>query len=423
MGNTPTPQTATAPANSVDKITQLMQVLGPIMQRMGGQLGQGGTQSQGPVVSPGRTGGAPPQLALPAGAQRPSMPYSGSDQVQAVGRPPTPMPQGAATGFEFSTKGGKRGATAYNLLSNLTETINKFTQRESDLRKKEAEYYAKEVFDAWNRGDMDAANAILADPKVQKIMKKFLGYVPFKKTQEPPPPEHAGVVSAAQKSITQGGSLQVKPGQAEALGSQVGALQQQLLNKPQEAYRAMTGTTMSPEMQQQAEKIQSQLSVSPVMLAQMDSATQSLVFKTAADMSMFESQMDHQYQMEMDKAKALGKTDVEVAKIRAASLREHYGILKDYYSSKGAAQAAMLTRDLLKAYQGYGKMYSDQARSYAALAQKSTDTDEKNQWLAQEEAAKKAQGEWEDRVSELELQNLLQDTQTKGAAAGAAPME
>src|SRR6266404_4541265 len=185
-----------------DDSAKIMQAIQQMLSGVGKVTGA--TGGGGSPVQPGTTP-PPPQATIQF---RPGGGGSGPIQTAPL-RPYTPMPQTEQTG-EQSTRSGQVNAGLTSLGNSLSGIFNTIGQKEHAKKAALAENYLMQInglLASGDPGDKQKAMMILEDPKIRKVLKTGLEYVPL---EEEVPPEAHGVQSAIQK-IQKGGSGQ-KPG-------------------------------------------------------------------------------------------------------------------------------------------------------------------------------------------------------------------
>jgi len=250
------------------------------------------------------------------------------------------MPQTEQTG-EQSTRSGQVNAGLTSLGNSLSGIFNTIGQKEHAKKAALAENYLMQInglLASGDPGDKQKAMMILEDPKIRKVLKTGLEYVPL---EEEVPPEAHGVQSAIQK-IQKGGSGQSPQGQPQGQPQRQPIIPQ--ASQEQQLKAAMTSALLQKIKQDPA------VAISMMGQSQMDSA--------------------EQHASEFYKS-GLGLSPADVQTMTA---QEKLAGLKIYEQAVGAAIRGEI--DMYKAGMGYkGKVDSatvlGNARKYAADAMKS----------------------------------------------------
>jgi hypothetical protein len=157
-------------SNSVDP----RQILQALLARRGGIMGM----PQMPTSTPPFQGNSP---GVVPGGQPPPSPQAQPRQAASQ------LPPAAPTPFS-GTFGGRQGI--------ISSIVNAAEKRSHDKKVNEAEMYYNQINSFLAAGDQESAHRLLDDPKIRKVLKTGLEYVPL---EEEVPPEAIGVHKAAQK--------------------------------------------------------------------------------------------------------------------------------------------------------------------------------------------------------------------------------
>jgi hypothetical protein len=218
-------------------------------------------------------------------------------------------------------------------------------------------------------GDKEKAMHILEDPKIRKILKTGLEYVPL---EEEVPPEAKGIQTAQQKIQSgkapqiggqQGGSQQQQPQrrpiipqpnqQQQIQSAMQSAILQQLKNDPAKAISMMGGSQLSSAEEHASEFYKAGLGLSPADMATMNSAEklQGLKVLEASTVAAIKGEID------MYKAGIGYKGKVDSAQIAAKAKRYVADTVKASWAERknGSANNAAAAR----VYEDYAKKYLD----------------------------------------------------------------
>lgn len=182
--------------NSVDP-RQIMQA---IMARMAQQ--RGGMPAPPQNATP--PGGMP---QMPGTPQPGGMPGAAGPPQQAQAQPQGQM--GPGTQMPFSQRAPNPPTPSGGAISRIMGLVNQHEQKDHNKKAALAENYMLQINSLLASGDpkdQEKASLILSDPKIQKILKTGLEYVPL---EEEVPPEAQGVQAAMQKIMGKG--QQAKP--------------------------------------------------------------------------------------------------------------------------------------------------------------------------------------------------------------------
>jgi hypothetical protein len=251
------------------------------------------------------------------------------------------MPQTEQTG-EQSTRSGQLNTGLTSLGNSLSGIFNTIGQKEHAKKSALAENYLMQINGLLASGDpqdKQKAMMILEDPKIRKILKTGLEYVPL---EEEVPPEAHGVQTAIQKiqkqgqggGQSQGGQQQSQrqpiipqPSQEQQLKSAMqSAMLQKIKQDPASAISAMGGSQLSSAEQHAAEFYKSGLGMTPEDTAKLTAAEKLQGLKlyeaatTAAmraEIDMYKAQLG--YKGKVDAATILARARESVAKIAKTS--------------------------------------------------------------------------------------------------------
>jgi hypothetical protein len=294
--------------------------------------------------------------------------------------PPRPVGPAPQTGSQSIRNSGDRTATTnaglVSLGNSLSSMFSSVGQKEHEKKAAMAEGYLMQINSLLASGDpkdKEKAMMFLEDPKIKKILKTGLEYVPL---EEEVPPEAVGVQKAVQKIGQQ--QQQQPPKQMQPVIPQPSvqqklqsAMQSALLQKiqadPASAISMMGGSQLTSAEQRASEFYEKGLGMSPAQMAGMTAA------EKLAGIKMYEGVMRDALKAEVDMYKAdksySGKIDT--AKIFAAAKDRMTQAVKEVGMARVGA-----SRDNAKLKKGGAaqnfavgaKMYEDMAKKYLDLS-------------------------------------------------------
>lgn len=331
--------------------------------------GQGGPGS--PMVTPGFAPPPPgPNIGFStAGASSGPLPHTGPPPPQGVPR------TGSESIGNFSSKTAATNAGLVSLGNSLSQMFGAIEGKEQQKKAALAENYMLQINSLIASGDpkdREKAMAILEDPKIRKILKTGLEYVPL---EEEVPPEAQGVASASQKiqnnqapTTPKKQPILPQPNQQEQLKAVMSnAIMQKLKQDPAAAISMMGGSQLTAAEQRTSEFIQNGLGLSK---AQVD--TMSFQEKMAT-MKISEQSLRDMFKAEVDvyKARVGYEGKVDAAKVFANAKDKWTSMMRDYHSKQ---------MDPKKKYDPYAagaKVYQNMAAQYSKLAEKATKPEDK----------------------------------------------
>jgi len=359
---------------------KIMQAIQQMLAGVG--TATGATGGAKPAVQPGTTP-ATPQSTIQFDPRR-----GGSSPIStAPPRPYTPVPATAQVG-EQSTRSGQVTAGLTSLGNSLSGLFNTLGQKEHAKKAALAENYLMQINGLLASGDpqdKQKAMMILEDPKIRKVLKTGLEYVPL---EEEVPPEAHGVQSAIQKiskqqggQTPQGGQPQrqpivPQPSQEQQLkAAMTSALLQKIKQDPAAAISMMGQSQLDSAEQHASEFYKSNLGLSPADLQTMTAQ------EKLAGLKIYEQAVGAAIRGEIDMYKAgVGyKGKVDAATIMANARKYSADAMKAAWGARdkkkgGAANMAAGAR-----------VYEDYAKKYLDLAEKGKDA--KGMPLSEEQKA------------------------------------
>ena len=401
------------PGQNNDQSAQIMQSIMKMLQSVGSATGA--TSGGGPIVQPGTTP-PPPQSTIQFDPHR-----GGSSPIStAPPRPYTPMPQTEQTG-EQSTRSGQVNAGLTSLGNSLSGIFNTIGQKEHAKKAALAENYLMQInglLASGDPGDKQKAMMILEDPKIRKVLKTGLEYVPL---EEDVPPEAHGVQSAIQK-IQKGGSGQ--PGQGgqpqgqpqrqpiipqasqeqQLKAAMTSALLQKIKQDPAAAISMMGQSQMDSAEQHASEFYKSGLGLSPADIQTMTAQ------EKLAGLKIYEQAVGAAIRGEIDMYKAgMGYK----GKVDSATV---LGNARKYVAD--AMKSAWAARDKKKGgasnYAAGAKVYEDYAKKYLDLAEKGKDAkgmplseEQKKIYQQKADAYQRQADEYLNQVGDQELMEMF----------------
>lgn len=145
-------------------------------------------------------GAAAPQQATPQNpTQQPSAPQAGVPGAAQPQSQPQAAPQGGAARQLSPASPAPFNGTFGDRKGVISQLVNSAEKGAHDKKAHEAEMYYNQINSFLASGqpdDQKKAQALLDDPKIRKVLKAGLDYVPL---EEAPPPEALGIHQAQQK--------------------------------------------------------------------------------------------------------------------------------------------------------------------------------------------------------------------------------
>ena len=392
------------------------QVLMQQIMKMIGGAAQPSPQGGGPTGVPGAVVPPPaPNIRFdPSGAP-------GSPIQTAGPRPAMQIPQtGNQSLGKFTSKGEARNAGLVSLGNSLSGIFSAVEAKDHAKKAAMAENYLMQINSLIASGDPNdrkKAEMFLEDPKIRKILKTGLDFVPL---EEKVPPEAEGVQAAVQKiqqkqgqpppppQPTQMRPVLPQPGTQQKLQQAMqSAILQAIQKDPAKALSMMGASQLSSAETRAAEFYQSGLGLSPAQVDTM-SAQEKLT-----GLKVLESSMRDILRLQSD----IYKTDknysgrVDSAKIMAGAKR--YAADKYSEAAKGRKGAAINLA-------AGAKIYKDMAQEYTTLAGKTGVSDQdKAKYLQMADKYNGMADDYLNRVSE----DSLMDEFMKGIESEEQPEE
>src|SRR6267142_1999856 len=395
-----------------DDSAKIMQAIQKMLSGVRQMTGAGGG---GSPVQPGTT---PP----PPGATIQFRPGGGGSGpiTTAPPRPYTPMPMTEQTG-EQSTRSGQVNAGLTSLGNSLSGIFNTIGQKEHAKKAALAENYLMQINGLLASGDPNdkqKAMMILEDPKIRKILKTGLEYVPL---EEEVPPEAHGVQTAIQKIQKGGGQPSGQGGQPQGQpqrqpiipqasqeqqlkAAMTSALLQKIKQDPAAAISMMGQSQMDSAEQHASEFYKSGLGLSPADIQTMTAQ------EKLAGLKIYEQAVGAAIRGEIDMYKAgMGYK----GKVDSATV---LGNARKYVAD--AMKSAWAARDKKKGgasnYAAGAKVYEDYAKKYLDLAEKGKDAkgmplseEQKKIYQQKADAYQRQADEYLNQVGDQELMEMF----------------
>lgn len=371
----------------------------------------------------GSTGGGSP-LPQGSGAVSPSPTItfnpSGSGTSLQHGQAPQ-RPQMERTGSEsigdFHSRGQATNAGMVSLGNSLSEMFSHAEQKDHAKKSAMAENYMMQInglLASGDPGDRQKAMMILEDPKIRKVLKSGLEYVPL---EEEVPPEAHGVQTAIQK-IKGGGKggqqpqrqmqpIIPKPSQEEQVKSAMqSALLQKIQKDPASAISMMGASQLSSAEQHADEFYKSGLGLSPadleVMTAQeklqgLKIYEQAVGAAIRGEIDMYKAGVG--YKGKVDSATVLGNA----RKYAADRMKEAWSS-RDKAKSKGGANNYAAGA---RVYEDYAKKYLDIIKGGKGPDGKPLSEDQIKGYQQKADAYQRQADEYLNQVGDQELMNMF----------------
>jgi len=408
----------TSQGGSQNEVQQLMASIQQVYQRAAGQANPAGSQ---PNFTPGQVNPLTPTITFnPQGAPGQPMSYV----------KPSPYPSNSPTGSQsIGGFGNKREAVNAGLVSlgnSLSSLFGAAEQKEHQKKATMAENYMMQINSLLASGDpqdRQKAMTILEDPKIRKILKTGLDYVPLEEP-EPPPPEAVGVATAVNKIKT---NMQNQPPQQPKMqpvlpqpsaqdklkAAVTNALLQKIQQDPASALTMMGGSQLSSAEQRASEFYKAGLGLSP---AQADALT---LREKLAGMRTYETIMKDLLKMQVDLYKAGLAKDIakghDQAKITAQGMAD---VTRKYVADQIKA-AATYKADKSGSVKKYdtnatgAKVYASIAKEYGEMATRGKTRDGRPLSDEQKQYYLNKQKEYEQKATDLldqsEGEDLIND--------------
>jgi len=390
---------------------QIMDAINKMLQGVGQMAGAGGTPSGGgPVTTPG-SGPVSPTPNMSFDPRGGSGPIQTAPPRPAIGVPPT----GSQSIGHFASRGEATNAGLVSLGNSLSGIFNTIGEKEHAKKAALAENYLMQINGLLASGDpqdKQKAMMILEDPKIRKILKTGLEYVPL---EEEVPPEAHGVQTALQKIQQKGqGAPQQKPQMQPIIPQQsqeqqlkaamTSALLQKVKQDPASAISMMGQSQLSSAEKHADEFYKAGLGLSPADVQTMTAQ------EKLAGLKIYEQAIGAAIRGEIDMYKAgIGyKGKVDAATIMGNARKYSADAMKSAWAARdkkkgGAANMAAGA----KIYEDYAKKYLDIVKSG-----KTKDgiplTDEQKKYYEQKADAYQRQAdEYLNQVGDQELMEMF----------------
>jgi len=342
------------------------------------------------------------------------------------------MPMTGQTG-EQSTRSGQVNAGLTSLGNSLSGIFNTIGQKEHAKKAALAENYMMQInglLASGDPGDKQKAMMILEDPKIRKILKTGLEYVPL---EEEVPPEAHGVQTAIQKiqkgggQPSQGGQPQgqpqrqpiiPQPSQEQQLKSAMtSALLQKIQQDPGSAISMMGQSQLSSAEEHASEFYKSNLGLSPADLQTMTAQ------EKLAGLKIYEQAVGAAIRGEIDMYKAgVGyKGKVDSATILGNARKYSADAMKSAWASRdkaggkkgGAANMAAGA----KIYENYAKGYLDIVKSGKTKDGRPLTDEQKKYYEQKADFYQKQADEYLNQVGDQELMEMFMNAPEDDADA------
>lgn len=406
----------------IQRIQQMLQSVGKATSQEGGQ--PGGTVVKGnPMPSP-----SPTITFNPTGAP-------GGIQT-APPRQTSPVP---ATGSEsighFANRGEATNAGLVSLGNSLSGMFNAIGQKEHAKKAAMAENYMLQINGLLASGDPNdrqKAMMILEDPKIRKILKTGLEYVPL---EEEVPPEATGVQGAIQKIQKQQSGQQPGGQQPQAQGGRTqpiipqasqeqqlkaamtSALLQKIKQDPASAITMMGQSQLDSSEKHAEEFYKAGLGLSPVDIQSMNAK------EKLEGLKIYEHAVGAAIRGEIDMYKAgIGyKGKVDAATIAGNARKYAADRIKEAWASrdksrKGGGGSTNYAAGA-KIYEDYAKKYLDIVKSGKGADGKPLTADQIKQYQQKADAYQKQADEYLNQVGDQELMELFMKSVEEGPDA------
>jgi len=407
-----------------DDSAKIMQAIQKMLSGVRQMTGAGGG---GSPVQPGTT---PP----PPGATIQFRPGGGGSGpiTTAPPRPYTPMPMTEQTG-EQSTRSGQVNAGLTSLGNSLSGIFNTIGQKEHAKKAALAENYLMQInglLASGDPGDKQKAMMILEDPKIRKILKTGLEYVPL---EEEVPPEAHGVQSAIQKIQKQGAGqkpggqpqgqpqrqpIMPQPSQEQQIKAALqSAILQKIKDDPGSAISMMGASQLSSAEEHASEFYKSNLGLSPADLQTMTAQ------EKLAGLKVYEQAVGAAIRGEVDMYKAgLGyKGKVDSATIFSNARKYAADAMKEAWASRDKAAknkggAANMAAGA-KIYENYAKGYLDIVKSGKTKDGRPLTDEQKKYYEQKADFYQKQADEYLNQVGDQELMEMFMNAPEDDADA------
>jgi hypothetical protein len=346
------------------------------ISKMLSTLGKG--QSDQPGGQAGQPGFVPGNVP-PIPGSTISFNPSGSPGAPLMHAPAPPSGQVPPTGSQsighFANRGEATNAGLVSLGNSLTGLFGAAEEKAHAKKAATAEGYMLQISGLLASGkpeDREKAQMFMDDPKIRKVLKDGLSYVPL---EEKVPPEAEGVQSAVKKIAGIGGSQQQGPqlpqqqpqqqrmravlpqasAQQELQSAGINAMIQMLRKDPEKALSMMGASHLTSAEERMAELYKSGFQMSPADYQAMSSAEKIAGIKT------MEEVMKDTLKAEVDiyKSKETYRGKIDAAHIYAAS-RDR---LTDALKSKAGNKGSTVALGAAKVYSDFSKQYMDMVKS------------------------------------------------------------
>ena len=388
--------------NAAQIIQAIQQMLGSVGKATGAT--EGGTSPIPGQIPPGPT----PTIRFdPSGAGRGPITTAGPVQ-----RPQ--MPQTGSQGLgEYGTRTGAVNAGLTSLGNSLTGIFNTVEQKEHAKKAALAENYLMQINGLLASGDPNdrkKAEMILEDPKIRKILKTGLEYVPL---EEEVPPEAHGVQSAVRKIAGQQQPQQQpqkrpmipQPSQEQQLKAALtSAMLQKIKQDPASAISMMGGSQLSSAEQHADEFYKAGLGLSPADLSTMTAQ------EKLAGLKIYEQAVGAAIRGEIDmyKAQVGYKGKVDAATILGNAKKYASDRMKEAWSERGKKGGAGANYAAgARVYEDYAKKYLDIIKGGKGPDGKPLTEDQIKQYQQKADSYQRQADEYLNQAGDQELMDMF----------------
>lgn len=341
----PIPTTNPTPTDPNKVDPTLMEKISNIAKQLGGGLSAIAPPSapQPGVMTQGRVGGPPAQVAQSAPSVSPSQQTNGVPGLPAAPQGGTglgvskaamehqyesvPTPSPTMTGFDFGSRAARTGAVAFGAIKNITDVVNKYKKQKDNQLAARAKYLTERLTVAIDRGDAETVNMILGGdegPKNIKLLEKYGVGVPVE-LKKPEQAQGSRWIIAAQQSQAQ--QAQQSAAQAAALASSQQVANMQAPGPQGEAARnaGVSGRMLTAEEERKAASYDAGFEMSPVMSKQFD-ANQKLADREFMTTLYKSAVQEKQFSDELAARITAEKNDTEQSKLSREAQIKQWGI-------------------------------------------------------------------------------------------------
>ncbi len=289
--------TPAQPLTGSQKIHEALNKLAPILAKFGEhwQQSRGGAQ----VQSEARVGGPSPDIVKSPVGQGLNITYdpsrAGGSMSAPVGQPARPGYSPSPYGAQMMEKLSPSGGSVFSAVQGVSKLLQDWRQRKDQSQQAEAANIASKLMSAIEKSDTATVYDILNDPKATKVLNKvYKGWLTkAQESQKTPDVDVKGFEAGLQQYVQgraqqapamprqAGGYLLPQASPVEQLrGAQISAESQAAQQDP----ARLLASQMTSRETGQAERIASQLGVSPREMAVLEARTQSAMTRGYFDL-------------------------------------------------------------------------------------------------------------------------------------------